>query len=190
YCMVAFGGAGPLHAARLARQVGIKKVVIPNGAGVGSAVGLLQANPKVDVSITRIAPVEPGYQDEVAAVLAGMREQLQIDLQRLRADGQEITWSIAAYMRYKGQGHEIRVELEDKEINDEYVAYMVEAFHQTYEKSYGYSEPGSPVEATEWYMAAEILTDNHVVGRGNFEFNDKERAHKTRKAYFPEFGEY
>src|SRR5690606_8254042 len=57
YCMVAFGGAGPLHAARLARQVGIKKVVIPHGAGVGSAVGLLRANPKVDVSITRIAPV-------------------------------------------------------------------------------------------------------------------------------------
>ena len=54
YAMVAFGGAGPLHAARLARRAGVPQVVVPNGAGVGSAIGLLQATPRIDVSTTRV----------------------------------------------------------------------------------------------------------------------------------------
>ena len=54
YAMVAFGGAGPLHAARLARAVGIPTVIVPYGAGVGSAIGLLQAEPRIDVTLTRV----------------------------------------------------------------------------------------------------------------------------------------
>ena len=59
YAMVAFGGAGPLHASRLARGIGIPKVVIPAGAGVGSAIGLLEAEPRIDVSTTRVLKISP-----------------------------------------------------------------------------------------------------------------------------------
>ena len=54
YAMVAFGGAGPLHAARLARSIGIPTVIVPYGAGVGSAIGLLEAEPRIDVTTTRV----------------------------------------------------------------------------------------------------------------------------------------
>ena len=54
YALVAFGGAGPLHAARLARALGIPQVIIPFGAGVGSAIGMLEANSKLDASMTRL----------------------------------------------------------------------------------------------------------------------------------------
>ena len=59
YAMVAFGGAGPLHAARLARSVGIPTVIVPYGAGVGSAMGLLQAEPRIDVTLTRVMRLDP-----------------------------------------------------------------------------------------------------------------------------------
>src|SRR5262249_7403269 len=54
YAMMAFGGAGPLHAARMARSVGIRTVIVPYGAGVGSAMGLLQAEPRIDVTSTKV----------------------------------------------------------------------------------------------------------------------------------------
>ena len=54
YAMIAFGGAGPVHAARVARKIGIPKVIVPHGAGVGSAIGLLQAEPRLDVTVTRV----------------------------------------------------------------------------------------------------------------------------------------
>src|SRR5262249_51441827 len=52
YALIAFGGAGPLHAARMARSIGIPSVIVPNGAGVGSAIGLLEAEPRFDVTAT------------------------------------------------------------------------------------------------------------------------------------------
>ena len=54
YALVAFGGAGPLHAARLARALGIPTVIVPLGAGVGSAIGLLEADAKLDASVTQV----------------------------------------------------------------------------------------------------------------------------------------
>ena len=59
YSLVAFGGAGPVHAARLAKSIGIPKVIVPFGAGVGSAIGLLRAEPKIDTSITRVIDIVP-----------------------------------------------------------------------------------------------------------------------------------
>ncbi len=74
YAMVAFGGAGPLHAARLARAVGIPTVIVPSGAGVGSAIGLLEADPRIDVTTTTSVcasiPIVPGA--DIAAVYKGL----------------------------------------------------------------------------------------------------------------------
>src|SRR6187549_2351654 len=74
YTMVAFGGAGPLHAARLARAVGIPTVIVPYGAGVGSAVGLLQAEPRIDVTVTRFMHLDA---KRSGAEIAGVYRELE-----------------------------------------------------------------------------------------------------------------
>src|SRR5690606_32605644 len=76
YAMVAFGGAGPLHAARLARQASIARLVIPKGAGVGSAIGLLNAPERLDVSVTRATLLADAAAAPVREIFAGLDQQL------------------------------------------------------------------------------------------------------------------
>ena len=108
YAMVAFGGAGPLHAARLARSVGIPTVIVPYGAGVGSAMGLLQAEPRIDVTLTRVMRLDPERSgQEIAAVYKELEAQAYHDAGRM-SPAAKPRWSRYAQMRYAGQGFEIQ----------------------------------------------------------------------------------
>jgi N-methylhydantoinase A len=186
--LVAFGGAGPLHAARLAQQIGIPTVIVPLGAGVGSAVGLLQADARFDVSVTRILRLDDANDAAVAAIYAGLQEQAERTLRHLgKAD---LRWSRYAYMRYAGQGFEIHVDLPDGDIDAGYVARATEAFHAGYARKHRWSEPGAAVEAVDWTLVATVpnprrrglkLGGSDSAGRGR---------HSVRQAWFPEAGGY
>ena len=80
HAMVAFGGAGPLHAARLARAVGIPTVIVPRGAGVGSAVGLLQAAPRIDVSTTKVMDLHEETGEQIAEIYSDLEELSLINI--------------------------------------------------------------------------------------------------------------
>ena len=82
YGLVAFGGAGPLHAARLARALGIPRIIVPWGAGVGSAIGLLEANTKLDQSLTRLLVVRAGVRAGLLQGLSSRRHEHDERLQR------------------------------------------------------------------------------------------------------------
>ena len=82
YAMVAFGGAGPLHAARLARALGVPQVIVPHGAGVGSAFGLLQAEPRIDVSQTKVMTLLGDAASEISTIYAELETQARGDLER------------------------------------------------------------------------------------------------------------
>jgi N-methylhydantoinase A len=192
YALVAFGGAGPIHAARLARQVGIRKVVVPFGAGVGSAIGLLRALPKIDIGVTRILDLRNDVAPAIAAVYAGLEERARADLQLLGVPEERVLWSRAAYMRYVGQGYDLRVDLPDPTVEGAAdIERMRDLFHAAYQRNYGYRDEGVPIQATEWYLAAEWKgesgdetlddTSDDAAARG---------AVHRRAAYFPEFGDY
>ncbi len=153
--LVAFGGAGPLHAARLARLIGIPTVIVPLGAGVGSAVGLLQADPRFDVSMTRVLPMARATDEMVAAIYAALHEQAQRELRHLKTDG-VVRWSRYAYMRYAGQGFEIQVDLPEGDIATGYVGRAIEAFHASYARKHRWSEPGAAVEGVDWTLVATV----------------------------------
>lgn len=189
YAMVAFGGAGPLHATRLARQVGIRQVVIPYGAGVGSAVGLLRARPKVDASVTRVVEIDGQCLPVVASIFTELRERVLTQLRTLGPAPESVRWQSAVYMRYRGQGHDLRVDLELDPAQPGFLDHLTERFAQTYARTYGYSEAGAASDATEWYLAAEwevpqsSATRTVVHGRGAAQT-------RARRAFFPEAGEY
>lgn len=188
YALIAFGGAGPIHATRLARQVGIRKVIVPYGAGVGSAIGLLEAKPKVDAGVTRVIELADGAAERVCAVFEDLREKVEADLGSFNVVRESLVWSHAAYMRYRGQGYELRVELPDTPVSGpDYIADIADLFHAAYERNYGYREHGVPVEATEWYLTA------HWTPRRGGEPAAAVRPERTllrrrRSAYFPETG--
>ncbi|MGE4239461.1 hydantoinase/oxoprolinase family protein [Ramlibacter sp.] len=202
YAMVAFGGAGPIHAARLARQVGIRRVIVPHGAGVGSAVGLLRARPKVDASFTRIVEIREERHEAIRTVFAELRERVLRELAQMGERSQALAWSNAASMRYRGQGHELRVELSEDPSSPTYVQHVLQRFEEAYKRNYGYTENGAPVEATEWYLAAELQAEggeaqaaDAAVSSSALKAPDaatpgRKPARRQRLAYFPEAGEY
>jgi len=191
YALVAFGGAGPLHACRLARALGTPTVIVPYGAGVGSAIGMLEANSKLDASLTRVLQLSPGAEPEIEAIYRGLEARVRADLARIAA-GAEPRIARFAYLRYAGQGHELRVDLPDFPVGADYAARTVARFEEAYRSKYGYRQPGAAVEAVDWYVVATV--PNAAAGAhraASWRAQSAGGARRgVRKAYFPELGGY
>ena len=187
YTLVAFGGAGPIHAARIARSLSIPRVIVPAAAGVGSAVGLLTADARIDATLTRTMALESGTSEEIAAVYAELEALVLKDATRLGTG--TLRFSRYAYLRQAGQGFEINVNLPDGDIDGGYADRAIEAFHQAYQRDYGYRDEKSGVEAVDWCLAATLPNDES----GTFEAKAVVHAGETaidgtRQVYFPESG--
>jgi N-methylhydantoinase A len=146
--LIAFGGAAPLHAARLARKLGITRVVIPRDAGVGSAHGFLDAPIAYEVVRTRLSRLGAVNQVMVDALFADMRVEAEAVVRQGYPSG-ELVETRAAFMRYRGQGHEIAVPLPDGSLDP---AALRAAFDATYGRLFGRVIPGLEVEAVTWTL--------------------------------------
>ncbi len=187
YALVAFGGAGPLHACRLARALEVPRVIVPRGAGVGSALGLLTAERKVDLGITRVLRLEAGQDAPVAEIYAGLEARVSEEARRM--GGGEIRIQRSASMRYQGQGYELRVDLPPGPIGAGYAEACLRAFHDTYRREYGYNDPATPVEATDWYAMATLAGTRAAMGfRLDGDAASGDPVTGERMAYFPETG--
>jgi N-methylhydantoinase A len=149
--LVAFGGAAPLHAARLAEKLGIDRVLVPSYAGVGSAVGFLRAPISYEI-------VRSGFQrldafDAAAAnrLLAAMRAEGEA-IVRQGAGEAALGETRSAFMRYRGQGHEIAVILPLKTYRSEDAALLRERFEDAYRRLYHRVIPGVEVEVLSWVL--------------------------------------
>lgn len=187
--LVAFGGAGPLHAARLAHQIGIPTVIVPLGAGVGSAVGLLQADRRFDVSVTRILRLDEASDAIIATIYAGLQEQAEGEPRLL--GGGSVRWSRYAYMRYAGQGFEIQVDLPDGDIGSGYGARAAAAFHAAYARKHRWSEGTASVEGVDWTLVATMpKARRSTLGLAGAHSGGGAGRHSVRQAWFPESGGY
>jgi N-methylhydantoinase A len=195
YAMVAFGGAGPLHAARLARLIGIPKVIVPHGAGVGSAIGLLEAAPRIDVSATRVMQLDNNAFKAIAEVYDGLQARAVGDVQRLGATAEPV-WSRHAYMRYVGQGFEVHVDLPAGPIGAGYGEAAIDAFNRAYQRKHKFLDPDAVIEAVDWTLVATVPAEDRGaggigIGQGGDEPADERRIRPlTRMAWFPEAGGY
>lgn len=185
YAMVAFGGAGPLHAARLARKIGVPAVIVPRNAGVGSATGLLRADVRLDASTTRLMRLDEVGGQELRALYQALHERVRTDLSRLGLPGEPI-WSRFAYMRFAGQGFEIHVPLPDGEIDASFPARAEGAFRAVYEARHRFSDDDAAVEGVDWYLVARVETLKSETT--NKPAASSRGAAKSRQAYFPESG--
>ena len=151
YALVAFGGAGPLHACELARALGIPRVIVPRGAGVASAVGLLEAERNLTVSLTRTIGLDgPEAARELAGLFAGLEERARELIGG--SAGRVIAWQRHAHLRYAGQGFELRVAIPAGPIDNGFPARARVAFDSRYEAEYGYAQRDEPAEGTDWFL--------------------------------------
>ena len=110
--LIAFGGAAPLHACQLAEKLGIRRIIVPHCAGVGSAVGFLRAPISYEVVRTYYQRVDAFESEAVNAVIRDMEAEAK-GYVRMAAGEAVVSIHRQAYMRYQGQGHEITVDVSD-----------------------------------------------------------------------------
>jgi N-methylhydantoinase A len=149
--LVAFGGAAPLHAARMAEKLGLDRVLVPSYAGVGSAVGFLRAPIAYEIVRSALQRLDQFDPRATNAIYVGMRAEAEPIVRRGAGD-QPLTETRSAFMRYRGQGHEIAVPLPTRPYRDEDAALLHTAFEEAYRRLYSRIIPGVEVEALSWVM--------------------------------------
>lgn len=150
YTMIAFGGAAPLHAARVAEKVGIDKVLIPANAGVGSAVGFLAAPVAYEIIRSFPQKVSDEFDVEGVRVLLAEMERDARALVEPGAKGASTFERMTAYMRYVGQGHEIAVEFARDELHPGSQASLRTRFETEYRKQFSREIPLADIEVMTW----------------------------------------
>ena len=157
FALIPFGGAGPLHGAELARQLGCKRVVFPKGAGVETAIGLLMADPAFDVARTSILALEPANLPRINAILAELATDTGRELDACGLDG-ERRLVASCDMRFVGQGYEITVELPAGPYDAADCERIRAAFLKAYAATYGERafDPKAAIEGVLWRIAASI----------------------------------
>ncbi len=149
--MIAFGGAAPLHAARLAEKLGLDSVLVPAGAGVGSAIGFLRAPIAYEVVRSRYLRLSDFDPEPVNLTLEEMASEA-LAIVRGAAPEAELEEVREAFMRYIGQGHEISVVLPNRKLGAADGALLQEAFDTAYSRLYGRTIPGLDVEVLSWTL--------------------------------------
>ncbi|MDP6346717.1 MAG: hydantoinase/oxoprolinase family protein, partial [Alphaproteobacteria bacterium] len=149
--LIAFGGAAPLHACRMAEKLGMRRVIVPAGAGVGSAIGFLRAPVSYEVvrsRYIRLADFDPG---PINAMLAEMQAEARTIVEA-GAPAAELEESRIAYMRYVGQGHEITVPVPNRPLTADDAGGLTAAYDRAYEDLFGRIIPGMQVEILTWAL--------------------------------------
>ena len=153
YTMIAFGGAAPLHAGRLCEKLGVKRCLVPPGAGVGSAIGFLrapfsfEANRSVYMRLSDFAP------KSIKALLTDLEREATGFVRTCDAKAKIIA-EYKVYMRYSGQGWEIPIALTKAQAMKPDVATFQKLFERDYEKLFGRVVTGMDVEITVWAVNA------------------------------------
>jgi len=150
--LIAFGGAAPLHAARLAEKLGIRRVMIPSGAGVGSAFGFLRAPVAYEVARSRYVRLDADFDPAfVNALFAEMRHEAETVV-KAGAPEAALFETRTADMRYRGQGHEITVGLPPGEFDMALRTKLVASYEKAYAAAFGRVIPGLDVEIMNWTL--------------------------------------
>jgi len=149
--LVAFGGAAPLHAARMADKLGLDRVVVPSNAGVGSAVGFLRAPIAYEIVRSQLQRLDAFDAEAANALLDAMREEAE-KIVRRGAPHAELRETRSAFMRYRGQGHEIAVPVPAARYRSEDAAALLAAFEAAYRRLYSRIIPGVEVEVLSWVV--------------------------------------
>jgi N-methylhydantoinase A len=149
HTLIAFGGAAPLHAARVAEKIGVSRVIVPPNAGVGSAIGFLSSPISYEIVRSRHVRLDRFDSEPVAAMLAEMSRDAHA-LVAPGARGAPLSERRLAYMRYVGQGHEITVPLPVRALTADDAAALREAFEREYAELFRRPIPGAAIEALSW----------------------------------------
>ncbi|MEM6595858.1 MAG: hydantoinase/oxoprolinase family protein [Pseudomonadota bacterium] len=181
FTMIGFGGGAPLHACRLCEKLGLNALLIPPGAGVGSAIGFLKAPFSYEASrgsFQRMSEFDP---DGVNTLLAELEAEAR-GFVEAGAGGQATQTRLVAFMRYSGQGWEIPVVLPHKRFTKGDHDMILAAFEEAYRVLFGRIIEGLACEITNWSLTVSTELPD-VVAAERFETGRPSEALRERRFY-------
>lgn len=189
YVLVAYGGAGPLHAVHLAQEMGIRTVLIPPSPGTLCALGLLTADIKRSYVRTSLFGYDEATPGLINSVLNPLMEQGHEWLASEKVTPESRRFHNIAEMRYVGQNYELQVEIPAAEITEADIARMKEDFFKAHELNYGYFNPKAPIQFVNFRSEAIGIVPKPQLAELDSFMDDVSRAViNTREVYFAESG--
>lgn len=165
YSLVAFGGAGPMHAVALAEELDIAEVIVPWAPGTFSAWGMLQSDIRHDLARTFYTPLAETTPDAIEAVYSELETQGRDVLRAEDVADERMGFICTADVRYVGQEYFVNLVVPHEEpMSDRSVAAMSERFHDAYQIRYGHSTPGAPLELVNLRVIAVGSLPGRIAG--------------------------
>jgi N-methylhydantoinase A len=186
--LIAFGGAAPLHAARVAEKLGIGRVLIPANAGVGSAVGLLRAPVAYEIVRGRLMRLQNFEAAAANRLLAEMRAEAEAIVRRGAPDA-SLNEQRSAFMRYRGQGHEIAVELPVRDFTAADRAAITALFEDAYRGLYSRPIPGVEMEILSWVVSLSAPVEGALAVAVDCQASEPKQRGR-RPVFDPQEGEF
>lgn len=181
FTMVAFGGGAPLHACRQCEKLGISSLIIPPGAGVGSAIGFLKAPFSYEATRGLFQRLAEFDSDAVNLAL----KELEAEAQKFVTAGagkEETQTKLTAFMRYSGQGWEIPVTLPFRDFNSDDVTLLHQSFEDAYRVLFGRIIDDLAVEITNWSLTVSTIPETPAKAQRFLQGTDSADG-KTRQFY-------
>ncbi|MEM0907523.1 MAG: hydantoinase/oxoprolinase family protein [Pseudomonadota bacterium] len=189
YTLMAFGGAGPLHAARLARELDMSKIIVPPHPGIMCAIGLLLTDLRADFATTKLMAATPSSAPAAEAIFLPLMGEAEAWLQHenVPTDARRLTRTVD--MRYRGQNYELAVSVPSGPVTIETITRLIEGFEAAHRQRYGFLAEGEAVEFVTFRVEAF-----GVVKKASFEEAEpgppdpSPAKIATRETYFAEAG--
>jgi N-methylhydantoinase A len=154
FALVAFGGAGPLHAGWIARELDIRRILIPERPGIACAFGLLVTDMRSDYTRSKLMPIEEVNLAEVRAIFRDLEAQGQDWLAAECIPPERRVLRRAVDMRYIGQNYELTVPLPGGALGPAEIDDLLQAFYRVHERTYGYYAEAEPVQLVTFRVEA------------------------------------
>ncbi|WP_371229590.1 hydantoinase/oxoprolinase family protein [Roseovarius sp. 2305UL8-3] len=188
YTLVATGGAGPVHAYGLAKELKIERIIAPLGAGVSSALGFLIAAPATDAVRSYVTRLDQIDLDHVRGLFADMEREATEQLVEAGGNPDTITVKYRVEMRYVGQGFEIEVALPKEAVADSLGAALKQQFLDKYNALFGRVISDVPIEVVSWRITASGPTPNIQLQFEGQQIDRSSAEKGERMAHFPDEG--
>lgn len=189
FVLMAFGGAGPLHACEVANELGIKKVILPGAPGTLCSLGLLMADTRFDLSQSRIMIATKVNIKRINNIFVDLKSEGDgmLDIEKIPQNMRKYVWSIDC--RYENQNYEISLELPDGTLDEETLNMLIDRFHQEHETSYGYFDISKQIQLVNFRLGAIGIIEKPTIPGRSTE-NSNIPVIGTRKVRFEGDPEY
>ena len=183
FALMVFGGAGPLHAVGVARELGIKRIIVPPSPGVFSAFGLLRADVEQHASRTVLTSTTECDLDRINSIINDMREELTRVLVKEGYAANLVCTASFADLRYQGQSSEITVPLDELPLSAGGLCAVEQRFEEEFEKTYGHRSPQKQFELVTVRLVASVSRHAEHSGTWGADAGGNGMSHE-RMVYF------